>query len=138
MNNNKFSVSLEENEKTIHVRVKNSPIKIKYSNSYDRVWIKQYGLVFLEKDLLTFVGKSMVTIDISGGEVPMELYELRSEGHYIFVTSHRHIHFHIEGATHIYYDALQLTDMMNIEDVHKNVIDVEDIKPLLFICGLIL
>jgi hypothetical protein len=138
MNNNKFSVSLEENEKTIHVRVKNSPIKMKYSNSYDRVWIKQYGLAFLEKDLLTFVGKSMVTIDISGGEVPMELYELRSEGHYIFVTSHRHIHFHIEGATRIYYDALQLTDMMNIEDVHKNVIDFEDIKPLLFICGLIL
>jgi hypothetical protein len=139
MNNEKFNVVIENQSDVFNITSKSrSLLKISYSDIYDKDWIKKRGVVLCKNGLLTFVGLSVITIELYRNEVPLELYELSNPGHYIFTTSNRYIHFHIMGATHINADDLIIKDDMSIDEIQSKAFGFSDIKPLVFICGLIL
>lgn len=139
MNNEKFSVVVKNQSDVISITSKShSTLKISYSNTYEDVWIKNQAIVFHKDDLLTFVGLSVITIELYRNEVPLKLYELSTTGHYIFTTSIRDIHFHITGATQIIGDGVMIEDDMSIDAIQAKAFGFDDIKPVVFICGLIL
>ncbi len=80
----------------------------------------------------------MLSVDLFQDELAMELYELRTEGHYIFSTSHRHIHFHPMGATEIFCPKLRVNEHMTIEEVQAQATGFSTMNMLFFLCGLIL
>ena len=139
MENSIFHVILDVVDDIIRVSTKlNIGPKVSYVNEFDNIWIKQRGLVFVKENLLTFVGSSMVTIELFNEEVAIRLYELRSEGHYIFSTSIRHIHFHIEGATRLACENIVIEEHMTIDEIQCRVKSFQNLTPLFFISGLIL
>ena len=137
MENSKFRVHIANDEVRVQSKA-NSTLKFTYHNQYEEIWKKSEGIAFCKDNLLTFVGPSMITIELFESEIPIEFFELRSKGHYIFCTSHRHIHFHLLGASQLVCDNPKINDYMTIEEIHKLFIEVERIKPLFYLCGLLL
>jgi hypothetical protein len=139
MENSKFRVSIDTDDKVVSVKnTTNGSLQFNRSDDYEHIWIKTKGLAFYKDNLLSFVGASMLSVDLFQDELAMELYELRTEGHYIFSTSHRHIHFHPMGATEIFCPKLRVYDNMTIEEVQAQATGFSTMNMLFFLCGLIL
>ena len=139
MENSKFRVNVDIDDFIVYVKnTTNGSLQFTRSDDYEHIWIKTKGLAFYKDNLLSFVGASMLSVDLFQDELAMELYELRSEGHYIFSTSHRHIHFHPMGAMEIICPKLRVNEYMTIEEVQAQATGFNNMNMLFFLCGLIL